>query len=87
MFTHQPTGLYGWIRSNDGRSVGLFLAFLMAVQLLAIPSLFLPLMLLDPAHAPFLGWLGYLTRYAPLVMIGSVAWFGWKLWWHIETVR
>ena len=87
MFTHQPTGLYSWIRSNDGRSVGLFLAFLMAVQLLAIPSLFFPLMLLDPAHAPFLDWVGYVTRYAPVVLIGSVAWFGWKLWWHIETVK
>jgi Zn-dependent protease with chaperone function len=87
MFADQPTGLYGWIRSNDGRSVGLFLAFLMAVQLLAIPSLFFPLMLIDPAHAPFLDWHGYISRYAPLVLIGSVAWFCWKLWWHIETVK
>ena len=87
MLTHQPTGLYGWIKSNDGRSLGLFLAFLMAVQLLAIPSLFFPLMLLDVAHAPFLGWGGYFLRYAPLVLAGSVAWFGWKYWWHIETVK
>jgi Zn-dependent protease with chaperone function len=87
MLTHQPTGLYGWIKSNDGRSLGLFLAFLMAVQLLAIPSLFFPLMLLDAAHAPFLGWGGYFLRYAPLVLAGSVVWFGWKYWWHIETVK
>lgn len=87
MLTHQPTGLYGWIRSNDGRSLGLFLAFLMAVQLLAIPTLFVPLLLIDPAHAPFLGWGGYLLRYAPLVLAGSVVWFGWKYWWHIETVK
>ena len=87
MLTHQPTGLYGWIKSNDGRSLGLFLAFLMAVQLLAIPSLFVPLMLLDAAHAPFLGWGGYFLRYAPLVLAGSVVWFGWKYWWHIETVK
>ncbi len=87
MFAQEPTGLYSWIRSNDGRSTGLFLAFLMAVQLLAIPSLFVPLMLIDPGHAPFLGWSGYFLRYAPLVLAGSVGWFGWKYWWHIETVK
>lgn len=87
MFSHAPTGLYGWIKSNDGRSLGLFLGFLMAVQVLAIPTLFFPLTLLDVAHAPFLAWGGYVTRYAPLVAVASVVWFGWKYWWHIETVK
>lgn len=87
MFAQQPTGLYGWIRSNDGRSLGLFLAFLLAVQLIAIPTLFFPLLLIDTGHAPFLGWSGYFARYAPLVLAASVLWFGWKYWWHIETVK
>lgn len=87
MFSSQPTGLYGWIKSNEGRSLGLFLAFLLAVQLLAIPTLFFPLAFMDVTHAPFLDWGGYFSRYAPLVIVGSVIWFAWKYWWHIETVK
>ncbi|MFK4005124.1 M48 family metalloprotease [Qipengyuania sp. NPDC077563] len=82
-----PTGLYGWIRSNDGRSLGLFLAFMLAVQLIAIPILFLPLVIFDQLHAPFLNTVGYLVRYAPIVLAISVVWFAVKYWWHIETVK
>lgn len=82
-----PTGLYGWIQSNDGRSTGLFLGFLATIQVIAPLALLLPLLLIDPDHAPFFGWMGYLLRYAPLVLVGSVAWFATQLWWHVETVK
>lgn len=85
--SNAPTGLYGWIKSNDGRSTTLFLGFLIAVQAIVAMVLFLPLTLFDSTHAPFLGWGGYLTRYAPIVLLGSVLWFGWQLFWHIETVK
>jgi Zn-dependent protease with chaperone function len=83
----QPTGLYGWIQSNDGRSTGLFLGFLLAVQAIAAMVLFLPLAIVDAEHAPFLGWGGYFLRYAPLMAAASVIWFGCQMFWHIETVK
>lgn len=70
-----------------GRSTALFLGFLTAVQALAAMVLFLPLVVIDPTHAPFLAWSGYFLRYVPLVMAGSIAWFGWQMIWHIETVK
>lgn len=84
---NQATGLYGWIRSNDGRSTGLFVGLVLAVQVVAAVVLFLPLTLFDTSHAPFLAWGGYLLRYAPLVLVASLLWFGWELFWHIETVK
>jgi Zn-dependent protease with chaperone function len=83
----KPTGLYGWIKSNDGRSLGLFLAFLLAMQVICAINLFLPLAVLDVMHAPFLDWSGYLIRYAPFVLAGSVLWFGSEFFWHIEKVK
>lgn len=83
----EPTGLYGWIRSNDGRSTGLFLAFLLAIQVIAPLALVGPLLFIDSDHAPFIGWGGYLVRYAPLVLVVSVIWFTSQLWWHVETVK
>jgi Zn-dependent protease with chaperone function len=82
-----PTGLYGWIQSNDGRSITLFLGFLLAVQAIAAMVLVLPLTVLDAEHAPFMGWAGYVMRYAPLVLAASVIWFGWQMFWHIESVK
>ncbi|MCO5131819.1 MAG: M48 family metalloprotease [Xanthobacteraceae bacterium] len=43
--------------------------------------------LIDPGHAPFLGWSGYAIRYAPVVLAASVLWFGAQMFWHIETVK
>lgn len=82
-----PTGLHGWIRSNDGRSAGLFVLFLLAIQLIAPLALAVPLIVLDGAHAPFADWTGYALRWAPLVLVGSIAWFAAQLWWHVETVK
>jgi Zn-dependent protease with chaperone function len=83
----EPTGLYGWIRSNDGRSTTLFVGFLLAIQPIAALALFLPLALVDPEHAPFLDWTGYATRYMLLVALASVIWFACQMFWHIETVK
>ena len=82
-----PSGLYGWIQSNDGRSITLFVGFLIAVQAIAAMVLFLPLTVIDAEHAPFLGWGGYALRYAPLVLAASIVWFGWQMFWHIEAVK
>lgn len=83
----QPTGLYGWIQSNDGKSATFFVGFIVAIQVIAALALFLPLSLIDPGHAPFFGWPGYAIRYVPLVLAASVLWFGAQMFWHIETVK
>jgi Zn-dependent protease with chaperone function len=82
-----PTGLHSWIRSNDGRSLVLFIVFLLALQTIVGLNLFFPLAVFDPGHAPLFSWGGYFTRYAPLVLIGSGVWFGWEFFWHIESVK
>lgn len=82
-----PTGLHAWVRSNDGRSTGLFVAFLLAIQVVAPLVLVVPLTLADIDHAPFFDWLGYLRRYAPIVLAGSIFWFAAQFWWHVETVK
>ena len=82
-----PTGLHGWIQSNDGRSAGLFLGFLVAIQLIAPLALVGPLVMIDIDHAPLAHWRGYFLRYAPLVLVASVVWFAAQLWWYVETVK
>lgn len=87
-FPARPTtGLHGWIRSNDSRSLQFFAGFAIAVQLLAAIVLFLPLSLLDEAHSPLFGPVGYLLRYVPLILVGSVILFALQLGWHMETVK
>jgi Zn-dependent protease with chaperone function len=82
-----PTGLYGWIKGNDARSLKLFAGFALAIQLLAVGVLVLPLTMFDEPHSPILGPLGYLTRYVPLVFLGSVAAFGVHMLWYMNTVK
>ena len=82
-----PTGLYGWIESNRGRSWQLFIVFLLIMQVAGMLTAFLPLVMFDPAHAPFLNWGGYWGRYAPLVLIGSILWFAKSYWYEMEKVR
>lgn len=83
----RPVGLYGWIRSNDARSLQFFGGFALAVQLLAAVLLLMPLTFLDEAHSPWFGFVGYLTRYVPLILLGSLALFAAQLFWHMETVK
>lgn len=68
----RPTGLFGWVRSNNSRSITYFLAFAIAAQILAATLLFVPLALLDEAHSPLFGTVGYLTFYAPLIFCGTL---------------
>jgi Zn-dependent protease with chaperone function len=82
-----PRGLYGWVQSNNSRSLQFFGGFALAVQLLAAVLLCVPLSLLDAAHSPVFGLVGYLIRYVPLILVGSVAAFGAQLFWHMETVK
>ena len=82
-----PTGLYGWVRSNDSKSLQFFAGFALAVQLLAAVLLLMPLAFLDEAHSPWFGFGGYLTRYVPLILVGSMAAFAAQLFWHMETVK
>ena len=70
-------GLYGHVRSNDARSVGLFAGFVAAFHLLAMLALIVPLAMHDPAHAPFYGWTGCLVRWVPIItVIGAVLFVG-----------
>jgi Zn-dependent protease with chaperone function len=86
-FAAQPTGLYGWIESNNGRSLQFFAGFAIAVQLMAAILLIVPLALLDEAHSPVFGPGGYLLRYVPLILVGSIIMFAAQLFWHMETVK
>jgi Zn-dependent protease with chaperone function len=85
MFT--VNGLFGWIQANDRRSVALFGGFVLALQLAAALTLYLPLAGFDEAHAPFLNWGGYALRYVPLVALASAAIFALQMAWHAQTVR
>lgn len=80
-------GLFGWIRSNDQRSLMLFGGFVLALQLAAALTLYLPLAGLDRGHAPFLNWGGYALRYVPLVFLVGVIVFGIQMCWHVHAVR
>ena len=83
----RPTGLYGWIKGNDALSLKLFAGFALAIQLMAAGLLMIPLAIMDEAHSPLLGPLGYLTRYAPIVLLGCVIVFAAQMFWYTRTVR
>jgi Zn-dependent protease with chaperone function len=83
----QPTGLYGWIQSNNSRSLQFFAGFAVAVQMLAAILLIVPLSLMDEAHSPVFGLGGYVMRYVPLILIASIVLFIAQLFWHMETVK
>src|SRR3954469_8755651 len=81
------TGLYGHVRSNDLRSLTLFAGFVAAFHLLAMLGLVVPLAMLDPEHAPFYGWTGYILRWVPIVTIIGGLLFAVQMAWHVRTVR
>lgn len=80
-------GLFGWIQSNDHRSLLLFGGFVLALQFAAALVLYLPLAAFDAAHAPFTAWSGYAVRYAPIVAVLGVASFAAQMAWHVHAVR
>lgn len=80
-------GLFSWVSYNDRRSAYLFAGFLLAFQLSAMVSLFIPLAMFDPDHAPVYGWLGYALRYGPVVTLAGLLTFWLQMWWHVNSVR
>jgi Zn-dependent protease with chaperone function len=80
-------GLYGHVRHNDVRSLGLFAGFVVAFQVLALLALLVPLAMFDPDHAPLYGWMGYLTRWVPIVTIIGALLFVAQMGWHVRVVR
>ena len=79
-------GLFGHIKHNDFMSILMFVGFMLAFQLMALALLFVPLIFIDPRHAP-LSLFGYVSRYVPLVAIGALIAFWMKFSAHVETVR
>ena len=45
-------GPFGWVRHNDARSTAFLLGFALLSQPMAMVVLFVPLLFLDPTHAP-----------------------------------
>jgi Zn-dependent protease with chaperone function len=80
-------GLFGWVSYNDRRSAALFLSFVLVFHVLAVIALFIPLMIIDPAHALPTNWDGYLLRYVPLMTLIGAALFAGQFWWHVNLVR
>lgn len=79
-------GFFGHIKHNDLMSVVMFVGFLLAAQLMAAIILMLPLFFFDSKHS-ILHPLGYLGRYAPLVLIGSIGLFWIRFKEHVDGVR
>jgi Zn-dependent protease with chaperone function len=82
-----PTGLYGHVQSNHSRSLLLFGIFLIAFQLLGVVTLWLPLLLFDPAHDPLYHPAAYARRYVPLLFLLSFLLYAAQMWWFIGSVR
>ena len=80
-------GLYGHVAHNDKRSIQLLGGFVVCFQVIAIVSLWAPLAMWDPAHAPFENWTGYLLRWVPLTMIAGAGLFALQFGWHVRTVQ
>jgi Zn-dependent protease with chaperone function len=79
-------GLYGHVRRNDARSLALFAGFVAAFHVLALLALLVPLAMFDPDHAPLYGWMGYLTRWVPILTILGALLFAVQMAWHVRVV-
>lgn len=82
-----PTGLYGHVQSNHSRSLLLFGMFLVAFQLLGVVTLWIPLLLFDPAHDPLNHPAAYIRRYVPLLFLLSFLLYAAQMWWFVGSVR
>jgi Zn-dependent protease with chaperone function len=80
-------GLFDWTRRNDFRAVLYLFTFAALTQPMAMAFLVIPLVWVDPHHAPWWGWAGYGARYAPLVAIASAIYFGVRMWYNVNSVR
>ena len=82
-----PTGLYGHVQANHSRSLLLFGIFLIAFQLLGVVTLWIPLLMFDPAHDPLNHPLAYIQRYVPLLFLLSFILYAAQMWWFVGSVR
>ncbi|TGE02245.1 M48 family metalloprotease [Methylobacterium nonmethylotrophicum] len=80
-------GLFGWVRANDRRSIALFGGLILAINVGAALFLLLPLLAVDPDHAPVTAWGGYARRYVPLVTLAAGAVFALHLMRHVRSVQ
>src|SRR5215471_6366046 len=80
-------GQFGWVRHNDARSTAFLLGFALLSQPMAMVVLFVPLLYLDPTHAPWYDWSGYATRYAPGVALAAACYFLVQMRRHVNSVR
>jgi len=80
-------GPFGWVRHNDARSTAFLLGFALLSQPMAMVVLFVPLLFLDPTHAPWYDWSGYATRYAPGVVLAAACYFLVQMRRHVNSVR
>ena len=78
---------FGWVRHNDARSTAFLLGFALLSQPMAMVVLFVPLLYLDPTHAPWYDWSGYATRYAPGVALAAACYFLVQMRRHVNSVR
>ena len=82
-----PTGLYGHVQANHSRSLLLFGMFLVAFQLLGVVTLWIPLLMFDPAHDPLYHSGAYAARYIPLLFLLSFVLYAAQMWWFVGSVR
>ena len=82
-----PTGLYGHVQANHSRSLLLFAMFFIAFQLLGVVTLWIPLLMFDPAHNPLDHPFAYAKRYVPLLSLLSLGLYAAQMWWFVGSVR
>ena len=80
-------GLFDWTRRNDIRAAFFLVAFALLAQPMAMAFLIVPLAWLDPHHAPWWGWTGYVSRYMAPVALASAAYFAVRMGLHVKSVR
>jgi Zn-dependent protease with chaperone function len=83
----RPSGLFGWVQSNNSRSVSYFLAFAIAAQVLGATVLFAPLALFHEAYSPLYGPIGYLTVYVPIIFFGTLVLFAMQMFLYTSNVQ
>lgn len=65
----RTNGLYGYVKSNEFRSLKMFVGFVISFQLIALAVLAWPLLFLDPGNWPFSDPLDYLGKYGLIIFM------------------